>query len=212
MKIGTFTFPLKLNEVTRGYFEKMAGLEQGQTASDLKAIVQPNPDQAAIAQARGDTALQLHDADDVRGDDGECGSRDERAATACDGERQLPHPARRRSGRGAAHARARHQQFERLRDVRQTGQAEPALAAQAGAHGDDHARHGRDVARCHCRAGDGRRRDRRLVLPPEPAFRSTACPGSSATSTTSARTAKTNAWASKSSTTGRNSCGFSSTR
>jgi len=50
VKIGKFTFPVKLNEVTRGYFEKMASLEQGQTSADLKAIVQPNPDQAAIAR------------------------------------------------------------------------------------------------------------------------------------------------------------------
>ena len=49
-KIGKYTFPVKLNEVTRGYFEKMAGLEQGQTAADFKAVAQPNPDPAAVAR------------------------------------------------------------------------------------------------------------------------------------------------------------------
>jgi acetylornithine deacetylase/succinyl-diaminopimelate desuccinylase-like protein len=49
-KIGQFAFPVKLNEVTRGYFEKMAGIEQGQTAADFKAITQPTPDAAAIAR------------------------------------------------------------------------------------------------------------------------------------------------------------------
>ena len=49
-KIGKFTFPVKLNDVTRGYFEKMAGLEQGQTAADFKAVTQASPDSAAVAR------------------------------------------------------------------------------------------------------------------------------------------------------------------
>jgi acetylornithine deacetylase/succinyl-diaminopimelate desuccinylase-like protein len=47
-KIGKFAFPAKLNEVTRAYFEKMAGIEQGQIAADFKAIAQATPDQAAV--------------------------------------------------------------------------------------------------------------------------------------------------------------------
>jgi acetylornithine deacetylase/succinyl-diaminopimelate desuccinylase-like protein len=49
-KIGKFTFPVKLNEVTRGYFDKMSGIEQGQTAADFKAIAQPTPDPAAASR------------------------------------------------------------------------------------------------------------------------------------------------------------------
>ena len=49
-KIGKFTFPVKLNDVTRGYFEKMAGLEQGQTAADFKAVTQASPDSEAVAR------------------------------------------------------------------------------------------------------------------------------------------------------------------
>jgi acetylornithine deacetylase/succinyl-diaminopimelate desuccinylase-like protein len=49
-KIGKFAFPVKLNEVTRGYFEKMGGIEQGQVAADFKAITQPTPDPAPVAR------------------------------------------------------------------------------------------------------------------------------------------------------------------
>jgi acetylornithine deacetylase/succinyl-diaminopimelate desuccinylase-like protein len=48
--ISKFSFPVKLNEVTRGYFEKMAGVEQGQVAADFKALLQPTPDPAAVAR------------------------------------------------------------------------------------------------------------------------------------------------------------------
>jgi acetylornithine deacetylase/succinyl-diaminopimelate desuccinylase-like protein len=49
-KIGAFAFPLTLNEVTRAYFDKMAGLEQGQLAADFKAVSAASPDPAAVAR------------------------------------------------------------------------------------------------------------------------------------------------------------------
>lgn len=49
-KIGRYAFPVKLNEVTRGYFEKMSGVEKGQDAADFKAITHPTPDPAAVAR------------------------------------------------------------------------------------------------------------------------------------------------------------------
>jgi acetylornithine deacetylase/succinyl-diaminopimelate desuccinylase-like protein len=47
-------FPFELNAVTRTYFERRAGLETGQTALDMKAIVRPTPDAAAIARLSKD--------------------------------------------------------------------------------------------------------------------------------------------------------------
>ena len=41
---------MKLNEVTRGYFDKMSGIEKGQDAADFKAILQSTPDAAALAR------------------------------------------------------------------------------------------------------------------------------------------------------------------
>ncbi len=38
-RLSRYEFPVRLNEITRGYFEKMAALETGQTASDMKAIL-----------------------------------------------------------------------------------------------------------------------------------------------------------------------------
>ena len=45
-RIGQHQFPIKLNEVTRGYFERMAGIEQGQ-GTDFRAVAQASPNLAA---------------------------------------------------------------------------------------------------------------------------------------------------------------------
>lgn len=47
-------FPFELNEVTRGYFDKRAGLETGPRAADMRAILGTPPDQAAIARLSAD--------------------------------------------------------------------------------------------------------------------------------------------------------------
>jgi acetylornithine deacetylase/succinyl-diaminopimelate desuccinylase-like protein len=46
-RIGQHQFPVKMNEVTRGYFERMSALEQGQQAADFRAIAQAAPNLAA---------------------------------------------------------------------------------------------------------------------------------------------------------------------
>ena len=48
--IEKYAFPVKLNEVTRTYFERMATIEQGQLASDFKAITAATPDAAALGR------------------------------------------------------------------------------------------------------------------------------------------------------------------
>jgi acetylornithine deacetylase/succinyl-diaminopimelate desuccinylase-like protein len=47
-------FPFELNPVTRTYFAKMAGIEHGQTAADMRAILKSPPDPAAIARLSKD--------------------------------------------------------------------------------------------------------------------------------------------------------------
>jgi acetylornithine deacetylase/succinyl-diaminopimelate desuccinylase-like protein len=49
-KLAAFDFPVELNEVTRGYFAKMASTETGQTAADMKAVSAATPDPAAAAR------------------------------------------------------------------------------------------------------------------------------------------------------------------
>jgi acetylornithine deacetylase/succinyl-diaminopimelate desuccinylase-like protein len=49
-RLGKFQFPVKLNETTRNYFERMATLEQGQLAADMRAVVRSTPDAAAVAR------------------------------------------------------------------------------------------------------------------------------------------------------------------
>jgi acetylornithine deacetylase/succinyl-diaminopimelate desuccinylase-like protein len=48
--LAKFDFPINLNEVTRVYFERASKLETGQTAADLKALTQTQPDAAAVAR------------------------------------------------------------------------------------------------------------------------------------------------------------------
>jgi acetylornithine deacetylase/succinyl-diaminopimelate desuccinylase-like protein len=47
-RLGKFDFPFRLTEVTRAYFERMAALETGQVAADMKAILSDPPDPAAL--------------------------------------------------------------------------------------------------------------------------------------------------------------------
>jgi acetylornithine deacetylase/succinyl-diaminopimelate desuccinylase-like protein len=47
-------FPFELNEITRAYFQRMATVESGQVAADMKAITKNSPDTAAIARLDAD--------------------------------------------------------------------------------------------------------------------------------------------------------------
>ncbi len=49
-RIGRFTFPAKTNDVTRAYFEKMAGIETGTLAADFKAVAQSSPGADVVAR------------------------------------------------------------------------------------------------------------------------------------------------------------------
>lgn len=58
-RIGKFTFPPKLNEVTRAYFEKMAEIEQGALAADFKTVAQASPNADALDRL---SAIPLYNA------------------------------------------------------------------------------------------------------------------------------------------------------
>jgi len=47
-RLADFKFPVELNATTRLYFERMASIEQGQLAADMKAILTAKPDAAAL--------------------------------------------------------------------------------------------------------------------------------------------------------------------
>lgn len=47
-------FPFEINAVTREYFTQMAAIAPGQTAADLRAILEPVPDPAAIERLSAD--------------------------------------------------------------------------------------------------------------------------------------------------------------
>ena len=51
-RLAKFTFPLKLNETTRAYFERTAELEGEQTAADIRAVLSQRPDPAALSLMR----------------------------------------------------------------------------------------------------------------------------------------------------------------
>jgi len=46
-KLSAYTFPFELNEVTRTYFKNLASQETGQTAADMRAILETPPEAAA---------------------------------------------------------------------------------------------------------------------------------------------------------------------
>ncbi len=49
-RLAAFEFPVRLNDTTRAFFERMAGAEIGATAADMKAVAGTPPDAAAAAR------------------------------------------------------------------------------------------------------------------------------------------------------------------
>src|SRR6266849_1212397 len=47
-RLQSFSFPLKINESTRSYFERSAALTTGQVAADMKSVAKQPPDPAAV--------------------------------------------------------------------------------------------------------------------------------------------------------------------
>src|SRR6516164_9136150 len=50
LRIGRYSFPVELNEVTRAYFERMASARSGQVAADMRAIARNPGDAQAVAR------------------------------------------------------------------------------------------------------------------------------------------------------------------
>jgi len=50
VRLSKYEFPLKLSEITRGYFEKMSEIESGPTAAAMKGLLKEPPDEAAIRE------------------------------------------------------------------------------------------------------------------------------------------------------------------
>ena len=57
LNINRYTFPFELNDITRGYFERMATVGRGQTAADMRAITRTPPDGEAMARLARDPEL-----------------------------------------------------------------------------------------------------------------------------------------------------------
>jgi acetylornithine deacetylase/succinyl-diaminopimelate desuccinylase-like protein len=49
-RLAAFEFPVRLNETTRAFFEKMSGVEKGAVADDMRALAAVPPDAAAAAR------------------------------------------------------------------------------------------------------------------------------------------------------------------
>ena len=52
VRLSKFSFPLKLNETTRAYFERMAPFENERTAADMRSVLSEKPDPAAMSFVR----------------------------------------------------------------------------------------------------------------------------------------------------------------
>jgi acetylornithine deacetylase/succinyl-diaminopimelate desuccinylase-like protein len=54
LRLQRYQFPFELNPVTRTYFERLASVETGQKAADMRAILKQPPDPEAIARLSDD--------------------------------------------------------------------------------------------------------------------------------------------------------------
>jgi len=52
VRLSKFSFPFKLNETTRVYFERTADLEGDQTAADIRSVISGRPDPASLSLVR----------------------------------------------------------------------------------------------------------------------------------------------------------------
>jgi acetylornithine deacetylase/succinyl-diaminopimelate desuccinylase-like protein len=52
VRLSKFSFPFKLNETTRAYFERTADLENDQVAADIRSVISSRPDPAALSLTR----------------------------------------------------------------------------------------------------------------------------------------------------------------
>src|SRR5882762_8887912 len=52
-RLQSFSFPVKINEITRSYFGRTAAMESGQIAADLKAVSKQPPDSTAVQRLSG---------------------------------------------------------------------------------------------------------------------------------------------------------------
>ena len=52
VRLSKFSFPLKLNDTTRAYFERTAQFENEQTAADIRAVMSDKPDPSAMSFVR----------------------------------------------------------------------------------------------------------------------------------------------------------------
>jgi acetylornithine deacetylase/succinyl-diaminopimelate desuccinylase-like protein len=49
-RLARYEFPIELNDVTRAYFQRMAGIVTGERSADMRALLQVPPDAAAAAR------------------------------------------------------------------------------------------------------------------------------------------------------------------
>src|SRR6266496_942248 len=62
-RVSAYEFPAQLNEITRAFFQRMSGLQQGTLAADMAAVARPVPDSAAMRRLSDVSPLynaQLH--------------------------------------------------------------------------------------------------------------------------------------------------------
>ena len=109
-RLAAFDFPVRLSEVTRAYFERMASIAPGPEADDMKAVLRTPPDarQPRWRRRRAGSPLELAvpqraHAHDLRGHAPGGRTRGERAAADGARDRELPDPARDAGGRGPGH-------------------------------------------------------------------------------------------------------------
>jgi acetylornithine deacetylase/succinyl-diaminopimelate desuccinylase-like protein len=106
-RLAAFDFPVQMNEVTRGYFERSASVQDDpKMAADMRAVARPTPD--AAAAARLSAAVPFYNSlmrTDLRRHAPPGRPRQQCIAPDGGRQRELPHPARRLAGVGQGQAR-----------------------------------------------------------------------------------------------------------
>ena len=105
-RVAGYTFPVRLNEVTRAFFERTAAIEAPPVAAAMRAILRDAADRGADARALRHARVQRPAADHLHPDADRGRACRQRAAAARARGAELPHRAGPDAGRGRGHAAA----------------------------------------------------------------------------------------------------------
>ena len=165
-RVDELSFPIRLNDVTRAYFEKRAAIDDGTVGDAMRALAAGTRRCSRNRASHRGSDQQQHDANDVRGDHRGGRPCPQRPAATREGQYQLPPAAGRCAGGGRGRAEAGDRRPGGFGHAGRQPQARATdTGASSGRNGRYRGRRRGRVAGCPAGPADGTGRHRWRVFP-----------------------------------------------